>query len=59
MDAQREMTLEEWCAQLHESHGVNQQLRALTHCRNHPLRWAIWDGLRKIAPFIRWRSPAG
>ncbi len=58
MDAEREMTLDEWCAKLPEFHAVNRQLRALKHCRNHPFKWAVWDTLRKIAPFIRWRSPA-
>lgn len=58
MNEEREMTIDEWCAKLPESHAVNQQLRVLTNCRNHPFKWAVWDALRKTAPFIRWRSPA-
>lgn len=57
MSAQREMNLEEWCGKLIESHAVNRQLRVLQHCREHPLKWAIWDFLRKYLPFINWKAP--
>lgn len=30
MSAQREMTLAEWCEQLHDGHRVNRELRELT-----------------------------
>ena len=53
----REMELSEWCAKLPRHHSVNQRLRVLEHCRSHPLRWAVWDLLRRRIPFVRWKSP--
>lgn len=54
---EREMELSEWCDKLPRHSAVNQRLRVLEHCRSHPLRWATFDLLRRVAPFVRWKSP--
>lgn len=56
-DDQREINLEEYCNRLFAHHAVNKELRALQHCREHPLRWAFWDFRKKWLPFVRWVSP--
>ena len=53
----REPDLADLCATTPEHSAARRQLRALEHCRSHPLRWAAWDLLRRVAPFVRWRSP--
>ena len=56
-EAQREMTLIEWCERLPEFHAVNRQLKVLSHCRENPLAWWWWDVRRKVTPFVGWKSP--
>lgn len=57
MEAQREITLDEWVDGLPEDHSARYQLKVLHHCRSHPFKWAKWDMLRKLLPFREWKSP--
>lgn len=50
-----EITLEKYCSRLPVFHRVRRELRVLRHCREHPLRWAIYDMLRKLG--LRVRAP--
>lgn len=56
-EPQREMNLEEWCEQLPPFHAARRELRVLKHCREHPVKWALWDFLRRWVPVRQWKSP--
>lgn len=46
---EREHTLDEWCDQLHEDHGVNRELRALRFRAEHPIRWRSDNLARRLS----------